>query len=173
MDIGDQEATHSLVSCLELSIRRLISSTVQSQMSTSQSQLSLRITDSLRTEDDTGPFHSSTLSQSTSSLTHDDDDDEDEVSSISSTQESVENLSNSILEKSQLCLSCSESSISALEPTSMTEGIVSHAMWDGAILDPLLPAVIVHPEWEMATLRSWLRSLLRLQVGLLPWYINK
>ena len=45
-----------------------------------------------------------------------------------------------------------------------------YARWNGTVLDRSLPAVIVHPAWELSGLRKWLRAQLRLQVGLLPWY---
>lgn len=35
--------------------------------------------------------------------------------------------------------------------------------WNGSVLDRSLPAVVVHPAWELSGLRKWLRAQLRLQ----------
>lgn len=47
------------------------------------------------------------------------------------------------------------------------------ARWNGTLVERRLPAVVVHSAWELAGLRSWLRSQLRLKVGLLPWYSHR
>lgn len=36
--------------------------------------------------------------------------------------------------------------------------------WNGALLEQTLPAVVVHPSWELPSLSGWLRTRLRLQV---------
>lgn len=36
--------------------------------------------------------------------------------------------------------------------------------WNGALLEQNLPAVVVHPSWELPSLSGWLRTKLRLQV---------
>ncbi|KAK7071275.1 hypothetical protein SK128_015989 [Halocaridina rubra] len=38
-----------------------------------------------------------------------------------------------------------------------------YCRWNGTVLDRSLPAVMVHPAWELAGLRKWLRAQLRLQ----------
>ncbi|XP_068214955.1 uncharacterized protein prd1 isoform X2 [Palaemon carinicauda] len=38
-----------------------------------------------------------------------------------------------------------------------------YSRWNGTVLDRSLPAVIVHPAWELSGLRKWLRAQLRLQ----------
>ncbi|XP_069941503.1 uncharacterized protein [Cherax quadricarinatus] len=38
-----------------------------------------------------------------------------------------------------------------------------YSRWNGALLDRSLPGVVVHPSWELAGLRKWLRAQLRLK----------
>lgn len=40
-----------------------------------------------------------------------------------------------------------------------------YSRWNGALLEQSLPAVIVHPSWELPSLSGWLRTKLRLQVS--------
>ncbi|XP_042860073.1 pleckstrin homology domain-containing family M member 2-like isoform X3 [Penaeus japonicus] len=40
-----------------------------------------------------------------------------------------------------------------------------YSRWNGTLHDRSLPAVVVHPAWELAGLRRWLRAQLRLQSG--------
>lgn len=41
--------------------------------------------------------------------------------------------------------------------------------WNGALLEQTLPAVVVHPSWELPSLSGWLRTKLRLQVRVLAF----
>ena len=46
-----------------------------------------------------------------------------------------------------------------------------YSRWNGTYLDQSLPAVVVHPSWELLGLSRWLRTKLRLEVGLFPTFI--
>ncbi|CAL4069516.1 unnamed protein product, partial [Meganyctiphanes norvegica] len=137
LDVGDTDITHSIISCLEVAMRRRAadlrcknkSQNIESfsDESFNNEDLPLAISQGISSESITDSmcnFYESAL-------------------------ENTENDNNIILN---------------LESVACLPWAPSHKNWsNGSRFDHLLPSIIVHPAWELVGLRRWLRSQLRLQ----------